>query len=219
LAAAFSRRFTSTCIDPNTTPQPFGDLPDSRQRNRQGFPVGLGCACLTSMASHRQPRRLRQSRRRPSLCRFVGWEDTYTIAQATLKDFSYGCQGNPADPDPILATLLGDGTLRLNIGPYAADRVYGNTSDVDENVEVSHLEPVAGDPAGTERVRVQMFGYSQDFVGVTKVYAEGGGGTASAVPPTASSTTPSSSMAMSAFRPRFMAISIRSCIRQSGLWR
>src|ERR1044072_1149169 len=28
-----------------------------------------------------------------------------------------------------------------------------------------------------------MFGYSQDFVGVTKIYAEGGGGTASALPP------------------------------------
>src|SRR2546421_162825 len=73
--------------------------------------------------------------------------------------------------------------LPLNIVPYAADRVYGNTSDTDENVEVSHLEPVAGDAPGTQRVRVQMFGYSQDFVGVTKVYAEGGGGTASALPP------------------------------------
>src|SRR5205807_8990765 len=30
---------------------------------------------------------------------------------------------------------------------------------------------------------VEMFGYSQDFVGVTKIYAAGGGGTASALPP------------------------------------
>jgi Domain of unknown function (DUF4347) len=64
---------------------------------------------------------------------FVGWEDSYDIASATLLDFSTGCK-NPGDPDPQLATLIdpATGLLRLNLGPNAAARASTNfNADID----------------------------------------------------------------------------------------
>lgn len=56
------------------------------------------------------------------------------------------------EPDPVLATDLGNGTLRLNIGDYAEDRVYttngaDDPSDVAETIEVEIVD------ADTIRVR------------------------------------------------------------------
>src|SRR5262249_41292294 len=73
--------------------------------------------------------------------------------------------------DPVLATNTGDGVLRLNMGPYAADR-RENTFDGDENFTITDT-PTEG---GTETVTVTAFGISQVFSGVKKIYAEGGFG-------------------------------------------
>ncbi|MEJ7638811.1 MAG: hypothetical protein WKF75_12765, partial [Singulisphaera sp.] len=75
--------------------------------------------------------------------------------------------------DPFLATVLAGGVLRLNVGPYAADRVNENTADTDETVTVSHVSTEAD---GTETVSVSAFGYTQTYSGITKIYGEGGFG-------------------------------------------
>ncbi|HEV8608216.1 MAG TPA: right-handed parallel beta-helix repeat-containing protein, partial [Tepidisphaeraceae bacterium] len=169
--------------DPNTTPQqPFGDGKIRVSEIIQDFQLGPQCIVdVDGKMTAALDAYVKVGVDIPFVG-FVGWEETYTIAEATLLDFSYGCQGNPNDPDPILATVQGDGTLRLNMGPYAADRVFGDTTDSDENFVVTHLEPLEGDAPGTERVRVEAFGYFQDLAGVTKIYAEGGGGSASTSP-------------------------------------
>ena len=96
---------------------------------------------------------------------FVGWKKTFNIANATLLDFNYSCSMMP-QPDPILATNIGSGVLRLNMGPFAAQRLHVNTTDGDETFVVT-----PGDSAG--KVVVQAFGYTQTFSGVSKIYAEG----------------------------------------------
>jgi Ca2+-binding RTX toxin-like protein len=106
------------------------------------------------------------------LAGFVGWSDDYTIASATLADFSAGCDSMPASP-PFLATLLSDGTLRLNMGPHAADRVNGDIDDDDESFVVTH---VSSEGDGTETVTVTALGYVQTYSGVRSIYGEGGNG-------------------------------------------
>jgi Ca2+-binding RTX toxin-like protein len=100
---------------------------------------------------------------------FVGWEHDFTLASTTLLDFTAGCASMPVDP-PVLATVLGDGTLRLNMGTYAADRLNGDITDDDESFIVTH---VSGS-AGNETVDVQAFNYVQEYTGVKKIYGEGG---------------------------------------------
>ncbi len=73
---------------------------------------------------------------------FVGWQDDYTIAQATLLDFTSGCVDMAnANKQPTLghiSTGTGEdngipaGYLVLNMGPFAGDRSVGDTSDDDE---------------------------------------------------------------------------------------
>jgi Ca2+-binding RTX toxin-like protein len=101
---------------------------------------------------------------------FVGWEDTFEIASATLLDFTFGCLPDPSAPDPILATDIGGGVLRLNMGPNAAARAHRDTTDADESFVVKHV----GGDAANETVTVSAFGYTQTFSGVSKIYAEGG---------------------------------------------
>lgn len=110
---------------------------------------------------------------------FVGWQDNFTLASATLLDFSAGCSSMPANP-PTLATLLSSdsllgpaGTLRLNMGPYASDRGTGDVSDDNEDFSVV---PISQQSDGSETVDVEAFGYVQQYTGVRKIYAEGGNG-------------------------------------------
>lgn len=103
---------------------------------------------------------------------FVGWEKDFTLASVTLLDFSAGCNSMPVS-SPTLATVLSDGTLRLNMGPYASARGSGDTSDGNEDFSVV---PVSTQSNGTETVDVEAFGYIQEYSGVTKIYGEGGAG-------------------------------------------
>ncbi len=108
---------------------------------------------------------------------FVGWSDNFTLASTTLADFTIGCESMPPS-SPVLATLLGDGTLRLNMGPNAAARVNGDITDGNESFVVTHVS-TQGD--GTETVDVTAFGYVQEYAGVKKIYGEGGNGNDSIV--------------------------------------
>jgi Ca2+-binding RTX toxin-like protein len=103
---------------------------------------------------------------------FVGWSDTFDLGTTTLTDFSFGCSSMHDSP-PVLATLLGDGTLQLNMGPHAGERLTGDLDDDAENFAVTHVS-TQGD--GTETVDVQAFGYVQEYSGVKKIYADGGQG-------------------------------------------
>src|SRR5207237_353556 len=91
--------------------------------------------------------------------------------------FSIGTLDPPgapqADPQPTLATLLPDGTLRLNMGPYASARVVsGFTTDNDETFTVAYVST----QTGSETVSVSAFGFTQTYSGVKKIYADGGEG-------------------------------------------
>ncbi|MDF2181792.1 LEPR-XLL domain-containing protein [Neptuniibacter sp. CAU 1671] len=59
------------------------------------------------------------------------FEKSWTFGSADLLTLEYSC-----DPPGILATDLGDGTLRLNMGEYASERIHGTTDDVDEQFTV-----------------------------------------------------------------------------------
>ena len=97
---------------------------------------------------------------------FAGWKKTFNIASATLLDFDIPC--DPPQPDPVLAQVDGD-ALRLNMGPYAGDRLHHDTTDGDESFIVSP-------GANPGEVVVKAFGFTQTFTNVTKIYAEGGHG-------------------------------------------
>ncbi len=58
-------------------------------------------------------------------------------------------------PAPVLATLQEDGTLLLNMGPRAAQRLHVNTTDGDESFEVKALS--------SDSVQVKAFGYTQIY--------------------------------------------------------
>jgi len=92
----------------------------------------------------------------------------WNIAETTLADFSYSCN---LDPDPVLATNLGGGVLRLNVGPHAAERQHG---DLDGTAgETIRVFPSEDDPTA---VIVSAFGYTQEYAGVSRIVADGGGG-------------------------------------------
>jgi Ca2+-binding RTX toxin-like protein len=86
-----------------------------------------------------------------------------------LVEFEYSCP-----KDPVLATDAGDGVLRLNMGKYAQDRLYGDTSDGPEDF---HVKWKSGDT-------VQVWspshgvgeGSAQEYSGVTKIMADTGQG-------------------------------------------
>ena len=91
-----------------------------------------------------------------------------------------GQEGGGAPPefnDPQLATLLPDGTLRLNVGanvggaPAEGKRQIEPT-EINEHYLVSHD---SGDATG-ETIIVEAFGVSQKFSGVKRILAEAGDG-------------------------------------------
>ena len=70
---------------------------------------------------------------------------------------------------PVLATELPDGTLQLNIGRHAAERINGNLSDISETISVTS--------AGAGYVYVSsstLGGRAQKYKVKGKIYAEGG---------------------------------------------
>jgi hypothetical protein len=65
----------------------------------------------------------------------VGITYRFEIADITIISFDFSCG---VTNDPQLATVLPDGTLRLNMGPYASERQQLNTEDGDENFSVKY---------------------------------------------------------------------------------
>ncbi|AUG55397.1 LEPR-XLL domain-containing protein [Thalassospira marina] len=77
-----------------------------------------------------------------------------------------------APSDPVLATLNDGGTLTINIGTHAGDRLVGNTEDGDESFKITHI---SGD-ANNETIKVEFNGHSQTFSNVQSIVAFGGAG-------------------------------------------
>jgi Ca2+-binding RTX toxin-like protein len=81
--------------------------------------------------------------------------------------------------EDILVILLGevqeDGTLILNMGPRAAERLAVNTEDGDEVFILSHVD---GDPAGVagETILVSAFDFKLEYSGVRSIRGSGGQG-------------------------------------------
>ena len=72
-------------------------------------------------------------------------------------------------PKPILATPLGNGVLRLNIGTFAASRVNGeDITDDAETFTVAHATDQSGSSSG-ETVTVSALGFNVDYPNVTKI--------------------------------------------------
>src|SRR5262249_31919917 len=90
------------------------------------------------------------------------------IPPITLVSFDLTCEGTT----PIIGTLDSDGTLKLNIGPRADQRVFGNTTDGDEEVEIRHESGTAD----SEDVTVRAFGVTQVFRGVKRIEGDAGSG-------------------------------------------
>ena len=89
------------------------------------------------------------------------------VPDIELASFNASCPDNP-----VLATPTGNGALRLNMGPYAGARVFGDTSDGNENFTVAHV----GGTAGNETVAVTYNGVTQDYSHVSKLVGDGGAG-------------------------------------------
>ncbi|MGP1387017.1 MAG: DUF4347 domain-containing protein [Thainema sp.] len=91
----------------------------------------------------------------------------FPIADFELLEFDFTCE-----PEPVLATDIGNGVLRLNTGRFASERIYGNIEDGNENFTVTQS-------GGTITVSGSVNGVdlgSQTFTGITKIIAEGGQG-------------------------------------------
>jgi hypothetical protein len=75
----------------------------------------------------------------------------------------------------LLAEVQEDGTLVLNMGPRAAERLAINTEDGNEVFSLSHVD---GDPAvtGGETIRVSAFGIDLEYAGVHSIRGSGGQG-------------------------------------------
>ena len=75
-------------------------------------------------------------------------------------------------PDPILATKLADGSLRLNVGQdRMAREVDPDDPYFDEVADESYtVEHVSGS-AGNETVKIKALGYSAEFSGISRILA------------------------------------------------
>lgn len=87
----------------------------------------------------------------------------YFGPEAPLIEFSFD-----VPRDPILASEVGGGVLRLNMGDFAEDRVHGDIIDGDEEFVVTS--------DGSNNVAVTAFGRTQTFSGVTEIQAFAGEG-------------------------------------------
>jgi len=105
----------------------------------------------------------------------------FNLAEVKLLDFNIGCgPGGNQPPNPVLAQLdpsLGNGVLRLNMGPFAAQRRELDTEDGDETFTVS-FDAKSSNTTADDLVIVEAFGARNEFpaASVKKIYAEGGAG-------------------------------------------
>ena len=97
------------------------------------------------------------------------FSDSWTIAEGTILEFNWACAEN-FEP-PVLATLLPDGTLALNMGPRAHLRLNACTEDRNESFTVS--QKVIDNE---DKVVVSALGFEQEFpaADVLRIYGEGG---------------------------------------------
>ena len=111
---------------------------------------------------------------------FFKIDETFRFAELTILEFDITC------PQPILANYVdaggseletadGAGSLRLNIGDYAAQREECDVTDGNEKFSVIHID---GDPASAEgeTVEVSYNGIKQTYYGVKKIWALCGAG-------------------------------------------
>jgi Ca2+-binding RTX toxin-like protein len=85
-----------------------------------------------------------------------------------ILDFEHSCDELSPAP-PVLATDIGGGVLRLNVGPYAPERV-----DPEITSETAESYTVDADPDVAGNVRVKAFGLVQSFPGITSIFADAG---------------------------------------------
>ncbi|MCT7970157.1 proprotein convertase P-domain-containing protein [Laspinema sp. D1] len=91
------------------------------------------------------------------------WEKEGQIGpSASLLNFNYSMPR-----PPVLASAIGDGVLRLNMGDYAGDRLHENTTDGDEQFTITQ---------NGNSITVAALGETQTYKGVSKIVASGGGG-------------------------------------------
>ncbi len=83
---------------------------------------------------------------------------------------SGGGGGGTQTLPPILATDLGSGVLRLNMGPNAASRLNRNPIDDDEIFTVEHQSG----SSGNETLLISAFDTREEHKGVKKIVANGG---------------------------------------------
>ncbi|MCA9212340.1 MAG: hypothetical protein KDB27_04685, partial [Planctomycetales bacterium] len=96
---------------------------------------------------------------------------TPSITVSKTASFTLGSTSppdSPPPPPPVIATLLSNGVLRLNVGPNASIR---GDSLTNENYEVRHISGTAG----SETVEVTGVGYTKQYSGVAKIYAPDAG--------------------------------------------
>ncbi|MGF1579111.1 MAG: hypothetical protein ACFCD0_07075 [Gemmataceae bacterium] len=91
----------------------------------------------------------------------------FEITRFDLVRFSNSPSGSTT---PELATTT-NGELRLNVGPYATQRLHGNRADGNEKIEV-----FAKPGAAPGEVTVRAFGQEVTYTGVTSIFADGGAG-------------------------------------------
>src|ERR1043166_1854544 len=101
---------------------------------------------------------------------FWSFEHTWNITpKITLVSFDV-----PFVRAPKLGTLSDSGELRLNMGPYADQRLNGALTDGDESFTVTHGSGSAGNE--TLIVTSPLGGGSQTYTGVKKLIIDGGEG-------------------------------------------
>lgn len=109
---------------------------------------------------------------------FLSYTKRFDLARGTLLSFAAGCTAaEQSDPTRnALATPLGGGVLRLNMGPNFSDRIInGNPAsnppgDIEELFAVRHK---AGS-AGNETVIVSAFGATLEYANVNRITTDGG---------------------------------------------
>ena len=97
------------------------------------------------------------------------FSDSWTIAEGTILEFNWSCPDEVLPP--VLAELAPDGTLRLNMGPRAGNRLRGCTQDRNESFTVSQ-QVIENE----DKVVVSALGFEQEFpaADVLRIYGEGG---------------------------------------------
>jgi Ca2+-binding RTX toxin-like protein len=123
--------------------------------------------------------------------RVFGYTRRFDSPRRTLAEFNFKCDdednggtgGTPQNMMPILATDIGSGVFRLNMGPNAADRKYGD--NITDQAEIFTVEHKSGS-SGTEIVLISgsidngttappsTLGTNRQYGVVSKIVANGG---------------------------------------------